>query len=348
MDYRSKYLKYKNKYLCLKGGMKSIRYEILKNIIDETYYTYGNSVPTNLLNGSLFLESLGLIKIYNPETSIYTIVGHGCDEKDKLFTVPENCLYIHSTECGYLANTGIWDNFMCLFSENNKALKNPLDKINKDFLESKEIKYTFDKNGDTAVSNRFNLYYFPIYGICSGLYQIGSKIAYYNYPDEPDYCIKYSVDNSFISRYNINDDNINEFINDFTEFLINQYENSLFPTKEDIINSIEITNLKQKFKKEYLENKDKVDIKSITTSNYIKIFKEMIDLCFKTDIQTIFKFFPGIFYSISCRAQCDVIPPDIDHIKSEKIANQYAKQDFFRNRRDYSSSNLDEYFKQKI
>ena len=155
MDYKQKYLKYKQKYLQLKYQTGGSRKDILIETINEALRLNDGNIPVIFLTGSLFLKNLGIIKPFNQETSIYTFLGHGCDEEGKLEIVPRNCIYIHSAKCGFESN--LYDNFKnfpLLFSNNDICLKDPIKYKNN--LNEDGFDLLIDTQDSDFVNNRFN------------------------------------------------------------------------------------------------------------------------------------------------------------------------------------------------
>lgn len=300
MDYKHKYLKYKHKYLELKNQTGGSRKDILIETINEALRLNDNNIPITFLTGSLFLQKLNIIKPFNPENSIYTFLGHGCDEESKLEIVPKNCIYIHATKCGnpYYSFENFLE-FPCLFSNNDECLKDPIKFKNN--LHDANLDLLIDLAGTNYVNNRFNPYMFPKDGTLSGLVKIGTNIGKIN-DEEPNQC-DYSI-RSIGSGYNFinNEDDANKLIS----FYINQYEYSLFPLKEDVNNMLEhenfIIKLKDIIKKKFSDDPEINCDKKIQCCD--DEFKKLMNKYFKVDIKSLFKYFPGIYYSISCRTPC--------------------------------------------
>lgn len=301
MDYKQKYLKYKQKYLELKNqtGGKS-RKDILIETINEALRLNGGNIPITFLTGSLFLQKLNIIKPFNQETSIYTFLGHGCDEENKLEIVPKNCMYIHAAKCGrphYFFDN--FKNFPCLFSKNDECLKDPIKYIHN--LNDADFDLLIDNAGTNYINNRFNTYMFPERGTLSGLVKIGSNIGEISDWD-PNECDFYprSIGSAF------------DFIDDLDaahkvyEYFINQYDVSLFPLKKDVRNMLEhedfLTKLNDIISKKFsddLEYNFELKIRCCAEE-----FQKLMNKYFKVDIKSLFKYFPGIYYSISCRIPC--------------------------------------------
>jgi hypothetical protein len=308
--YFFKYLKYKQKYLQLQNQIGGTpRSNILKEIIEVANKRYEGmeNIPASYLGGNMLLNrlyDLGLL-IKAPE-SVYTILAHGCDLNTDENIVPENCHYVHKAECGLLTGSvGMneegkegWDNFFCLFSDRDERLKNPI--ANRDALADEKLIFTINKPGDNYVNNRFT----PFVSLSqkSGLYKIGdikSKI------DEDGFCYPESGESSIIE---IKQENIIEGTKlssiKFCELLISWYKDSLLPTQEDINTLIEHFSLVEIFDKILNGSTNPFWEKKIKCG---EIFEDLIVKHFKFDIKTLFEFYPGTYYSISCRVPCSGI-----------------------------------------
>ena len=317
MDYKQKYLKYKLKYLKLKYQTGGSRKDILIETINEALRLNDGNIPITFLTGSLFLKNLNIVTPFNKETSIYTFLGHGCDEEGKLEIVPKNCIYIHSAKCG-MPNI-IYENFLnfyCLFSNNDECLRDPLKYINN--LKTANFDLLIDRTGTDYINNRFNAFMFPGMGSISGLVKIGSNIGQNSEwdPNECDFHTR-SIGNAF--------DFINDFdaADKFLEFFINQYEVSLFPLKEDVSNMLEYENFIEKLR--YLISLKYDDDDNDNADKKIKCcvteFEILMNKYFKVDIKSLFTYFPGIYYSISCRIPCPSFYGENKDIDYSDLAN---------------------------
>jgi hypothetical protein len=308
--YLKKYLKYKEKYLQLQnqiGGTQ--RSNVLKEIIEEANLRYGGmeNIPPSYLGGNMLLNRLNELSLLRKvPMSVYTILGHGCDLNKDEDIVPENCYYVHKAQCGLETYSigwnpdGIrgWDNFFCLFSDHDERLYNPIAYA--DQLKNLNMNFTINKPGDNYVNNRFTPFYLSDQK--SGLYKISdikSEI------DEEGFCLPEFVngESTVIPIYpeNIRD---GEKLSGFKMcgILISWYKNSLLPTQEDINTLIEHFGLVDRFDK--ILNDSTKRFFWETKIECIKIFESLIIKHFKFDIKTLFNFYPGTYYSMSCRVPC--------------------------------------------
>lgn len=313
MNYQQKYLKYKNKYLTLRNQIGGDRRSILLETIAETdrLYPDGN-IPMSHLNGNIFLEKLAAINPFNPDTSIYVMLAHGCDLDRSEEVVPPNCSYVHEVECGLEGNDQ-WTNLRCLFTEQSKILKDPI-KYRIDLgLKKKPQKFTIDSQGQTYVNNRFSPYLFSNSGWFSGLHRIGQPISYVVFDEDTkeNSCLPYSI------RYNEN--LLNDSPDTALRFYHELYRYSLFPTKQDVIDVTTHKNLIVCFQEIYARQELTSHQKIMATAYH---FEELIRKYFKVDIKTLFKYFPGIYYSISCRTPCDDKDPDNVFFRIRRITSK--------------------------
>lgn len=311
MNYQQKYLKYKNKYLTLRNQIGGDRSSILLETIVETNRLYPDgNIPKSHLNGNIFLEKLAAINPFNPDTSIYVMLAHGCDLDRNEEVVPPNCMYVHEVECGLLSQDH-WMNLRCLFTEQNKILRDPI-KYRID-LGLKGIKFTIDSPGQTYVNNRFSPYLISNMGIFSGLHRIGQPISneVFDEDTKENTCVKYSIKD---------DDGLpNDSADTALRFYHELYRHSLFPTKQDVIDVTTHENLIQSFREIYSRPDLTPGNKKAETANH---FDKLIIKYFKVDIKTLFKYFPGIYYSISCRAPCDDKDPDNVFFRTRRITSK--------------------------
>jgi len=319
MDYQQKYLKYKNKYLTLKNQIGGNRSGILLETLRETnrLYPTGN-IPASHLNGNIFLERLATINLFNPDTSIYVVLAHGCDLHRSEEIVPPNCMYVHEVECGFESLDQL-TNLRCLFTNQSRLLKDPIKY--RPELKLKDIEFTIDRQHDTYVNNRFSPYLVSNAGIFSGLHKIGQPISeeVFNEDDKKIDCNPYSI-----AKQDENDEKglPNDSPDTALDFYHELYRHSLFPTKQDVIDVTTHENLIVCFREIYNREGLSKSQKMMATANY---FDELIRKYFKVDIKTLFKYFPGIYYSISCRTPCD---------------GKNSENEFFKNRRMKSKREL--------
>jgi hypothetical protein len=317
MNYQQKYLKYKNKYITLRNQIGGDRSSILLETLRETNRLYPDgNVPKSHLNGNIFLEKLATINPFNKDTSIYVMLGHGCDLDRSEEVVPQDCMYVHEVECG-LESYDQWYNLRCLFSYRNKILKDPIK--NKSKLEEIGIKFTFDRQYDTYVNNRFSPYLISNYGFFSGLHQIGQPISreVINEDGGEINCIIYSI------KDEKNEKDEDKFRNDSPDealcFYHELYRHSLFPTKQDVIEVTKYEKLIECFKEIYeREGLTRIE-KIIATADH---FEKLMIKYFRVDIKTLFKYFPGIYYSISCRSPCEDKDPEDTFFKERRMKSK--------------------------
>jgi hypothetical protein len=311
MNYQQKYLKYKNKYLTLRNQIGGDRSSILLETIAETNRLYPDgNVPKSHLNGNIFLEKLAAISPFNPDRSIYVMLCHGCDLDRNEAVVPPNCSYVHEVECG-LEGYDQWTNLRCLFTEQSKILKDPI-KYRRE-LEEKGIKFTIDRQGETYVNNRFSPYLVSNLGFFSGLHRIGQPISneIKNEETKEKICVNYSI----------RDDE--GFPNDSADAALRYYHelyrHSLFPTKQDVIDVTTHENLIECFREIYSQLELKPYQKMTSTADH---FDKLMIKYFKVDIKTLFKYFPGIYYSISCRVPCNDEDPNNVFFRTRRITSR--------------------------
>jgi len=307
MDYQQKYLKYKNKYLTLRNQIGGNRSSILLETLIETNRLYPDgNVPKDHLNGNIFLEKLAAINPFNPDTSIYVMLAHGCDLDRSEEIVPPDCMYVHEVECG-LEAYGQWYNLRCLFTNKNRILKDPI-KYRRE-LEGKGIKFTIDRQYGTYVNNRFSPYVISNAGFFSGLHKIGQPISKeeFNKDEGKINCITYSI----------RDENLpNNSADTALRFYHELYRHSLFPTIQDVIDVTTHENLIVCFQEIYANQELTGRQKMMATVDH---FEGLIRKYFKVDIKTLFKYFPGIYYSISCRSPCEDKDPENEFFKERRM-----------------------------
>jgi len=289
------------------GGTRS---NILEETIREAIETYGSieNIPPSYLGGNELLNKLaklGLLK--DTSTSVYTIVGHGCDLNYSTDIVPENCYYVHKTKCGIKSDTiGMNESgkiesnlFYCLFSEGNEILYDPITNI--DTFKKLNMDFTINKPGDNYVNNRFTP--FVDNGSIWGLYKIGDI---HSIIDNDGYCFPGFInDENNVIRINIDTIKDGEKLSasKMCKILVSYYKNSLLPTQEDIITLIKMFGLVEKF--DTILNSSKLFYEKLI--DCINIFYDLIIKHFKFDIKTLFNYYPGIYYNLLCRIPCSGI-----------------------------------------
>ena len=79
--------------------------------------------------GSKILEERNVITPYNPDTSVYFMIGHSCDMINDIRPVPENCVYVTKAMCGVVTFHDIGTTkFLQAFSNNSIILKKIMEK----------------------------------------------------------------------------------------------------------------------------------------------------------------------------------------------------------------------------
>jgi hypothetical protein len=198
-----------------------------------------------------------------------------------------------------------------LFTNKNRILKDPI-KYRRE-LEGKGIKFTIDRQYGTYVNNRFSPYLSSNAGLFSGLYRIGQPISNVVFDEDTkeNSCVKYSIKD---------DDGLpNDSADTALRFYHELYRHSLFPTKQDVIDVTTHENLIQSFKEIYARPELKPHQKKTIT---VEHFDKLMIKYFKVDIKTLFKYFPGVYYSISCRVPCDDKDPDNVFFRTRRITSR--------------------------
>jgi len=165
--YKNKYLKYKKKYLDLKGGSSTIvNQTTLEHVLPEDHKMFKST----------------------KSESIFYMGGHGCDTADTL-PVPPGCVYVTIAECGNVSYINKnYKKFIEMFSSNNELLKNPIKnliELRRIFGPNLHIHYPNAENEymQTYTNNR----YYPFLAwnktehqtaLNSGLYSIGTPLKY--------------------------------------------------------------------------------------------------------------------------------------------------------------------------
>jgi len=278
MDYKQKYLKYKNKYLNLKGGCSGSGCVAFPNVNACLFTEEGLPIIGSICPGrSILLERPTIL--FNINTSIYLILGHGCDLMQENI-VPPNCTYITRSICGVSSGTdqklmGLLRNF----SINSSIINTPEQEIlSKNHNDEETMQHMKIHSVGEKYINSKNWGVFEMQMPC-GLYRIGKNLV--NFDDDGDLAL-----------------NGPQQIGTLLEYLSNHYEESLFPTKEDVkevLNTI--------FNKEELD----IIVDDKTTKflqRYFDIFKDAIKDKFSIDFSTLMEKFPGIHYNITCRPVC--------------------------------------------
>ncbi len=230
---------------------------------------------------------------YDPNTSVYYIISHGCDMINDIQEVPADCIYITRALCGVETTMALegYKRFLEDFSKGEERLKDPKtnrakvsnyykptnqNKINFENYRSEKITlhYPESKHHNTFVNNKLTCTFEGFY--IAGLYRIGSPI----------------YENEYIKPIEIDENTTVE------EVILQMYEESLYPTKSDIQTLLQdiLTPDERSVKIQPLKMGAKLGI--------INPIKEKIKEKFTIDAATLMKKFPGVFYMFSCRPIC--------------------------------------------
>ena len=212
--------------------------------------------------------------------SIYCMSGHSCDSLE-LRDVPPNCIYITFGLCG--SATAVDNNhykFIDMFKNNHIYLQNPIKYLPKlHEIFNYNIHIHYSEAKDPEMRKYVNSKYTPL---------LNFKIKHENI--EIHKSGLYSIGSNLLGKITNIKDTITK---DNIKFL---YENSLYPTTDYIINNI-FTN------------------SNISYSNLNKYIDELLTI----DQETLFKYYPGIYYNFSCRVDCNNhTPKSIDFIKMRR------------------------------
>ena len=310
MSYQKKYQKYKKKYLELKAGADGSTDFINENscIFDEN----GIAISGSVCPGQPILLSRPTVE-FNKDTSIYLIMGHGCDlYQEKI--IPANCKYVTRSICGKNANSdNIFKKLLYNFSENSSIINNPEQKtLESNYNDTDLLQYIRIHDAWTTYINSKNSSVFDLNFSC-GLYRIGEKpLAIFDANED---------------EYNNYDFKTVEKTGTLLEFFSNHYNQSLFPTKDDAINI-----LNKIFNKEELNIKvDEEIIDGIIIDEQInnrrlvaffERFKNAMRDNFSIDFSTLMEKFPGVHYNINCRPLCKGVKTrEYDEDKSPRVEN---------------------------
>jgi hypothetical protein len=296
------------------------------------------SAPAPLL-GKTILYQRNIIKEYNADTSIYYVGGHGGEfHPIQELPVPENCTYVTTALCGDYSSTFTFgDHILCAFSRQDEGIKKPIENYNK-------LKSQFNSKGNnlmvtqihvksrnavekmtTYTNQRYLLFISPEQK--NGIIPFGKEIATL---DASGNCGMISpTPVSFIDYLESPEYNVltaEQKKDSIREYYLNSYSDSIFPTLEDISTKLgefpEISDADKPY-----QIKIKLDA----------AFKDIIRDNFRVDQQTLFKYFPGIFYNLSCRGFTNA-DPNVEYQLKNHLDNDNAHHANARLRRTKSEA----------
>jgi hypothetical protein len=184
MSYQEKYLKYKKKYLELKAGAGGITDSELAEDLNKPdscqFDNNNNLIPNTECPGRSILVNRPTVE-FNKDTSIYLMLGHGCDlYQEKI--VPANCKYITRSICGKSASADAkWWKLPYDFSINSSIINNPNERILKSNYDDESYnrqQHMKIHNTETNYINSVNECVMDI-SIPCGLYRIGENNLLY-------------------------------------------------------------------------------------------------------------------------------------------------------------------------
>jgi len=267
------------------------------------------------LPGAIFLAKKNKIEPYNPDTSIYILLGHSSDQNRNnsnsesdldIINMPTNCTYATNTQCGDNSQNGLMAS--CLFSEANPLLKDPLTNFNElkkyDILKSNTttVPLVLGVHSLLAASDYMKKYVNTVYtfGLGSemktGLFRIGTNIATKVIDPETnkEICISTTIPDAkdYLRSDKFKQDTDNVKQKAIRELYLNLFQDSIYPTIDDIKSILppNFPTLQAPTAPWYTH-----------MNSYHGEFIKIINNNFKVDQSTLFKYFPGIFYNMSCR-----------------------------------------------
>lgn len=264
-----------------------------------------STLPKGYPRGSELLEMSGLVTEFKPATSIYTMRAHGCDW-NCAYTVPTNCMYVKNISCG-TSFDDIGDvKFVKEFATPSELLQNPLahERELSSLLLSEAFGWSGAKkqlsiNHPSAFTPAMRMYQNTIFTPFvkewqhCGLQRLGATL--------------YTVDPEDPESFNYRAPGVIDlFTSGLTkdaliQHYLKKFELSLFPTKEQVSALIRKESEGGTFPRMFST------WTSMTAGDAAEAcdneFEVLMDE-FRVDLKTLFAYFPGIYYSISCRAPC--------------------------------------------
>lgn len=236
---------------------------------------------------------------------IYILAGHGCDlEKAIKIPMPDNVFYITKTKCGMAGE--MYSSFEVI--DIIKTYTN-IEQI-KDIEGKKDIYVNYSKSPKEIRRSYINGIFIPMLDIIesnniglylSGLINIKTTNIYFKDEDEEDENYNKIPINFLVTGTNSVDVN-NEPIetNEPYKYIVSKaYENSLYPTQEEVLKILE------KYNPDSADDKDK--------KSMFKLFKNEVINTYKIKYSDLFTLFPGVYYSYLCRSPCNkYLPANID------------------------------------
>jgi hypothetical protein len=258
-NYYNKYLKYKKKYLELSGGNLCRANKTVEDCNADKNCIYTNKKECIKKN-------------------VYIPYLHSC-HLDEVKKIPPGSILVNTSSCGFTTayHEHVENTLRQMFMEKDEKLKDPSG--NREYIEQK-LKFPISIHTSTENSNYLDMslsYHLiaeydssldkekknRLIQLCSGLYSIDGGLCNFNVS---------------LGQNEINRDQI-----------IKVYENSVFPTREDILDlfgskkQLSIGIFEQKLKEKYGELK----------------------------LSTLLEKFPGVYYFMACRPPCSEIIFDI-------------------------------------
>ena len=202
-NYYNKYLKYKKKYLELKGGNLCRANQTVEECIEDDKCTYSTRKGC----------------IEKTQTNVYIPYFHSC-HLNEIKTIPEGSILVNTSSCGFTTayHEYVENTLRQMFIEKDEKLKDPI--TNREYIEQK-LKFPISIHTSTKNSNYLDmsLSYHLLSGfyekkdrtlqLCSGLYSIDTGLCDLTVrPGQKD-----------IQKLQV----------------VKLFENSIFPTQEDIL-----------------------------------------------------------------------------------------------------------------
>ena len=276
MNYEQKYIKYKNKYLNLKYQKSGADLSPFPNVDACLFNEDGSPIENSICPGRTILLTRQTIP-FNSDTSIYIMMGHNCELMQEKI-VPSNCTYITKSVCG-IDTTFDNESLRLLedFSNNSPILIQADERVLRTNYNTGHYNMRTHNTGERYQNDKNWAIYDA--GIPCGLYRIGGKQIVNRDDGELE-----------ISRPEIK--------GTLLEYFSSHYDNSLFPTKEDVefvLNEI--------FSEEE-KSKNVISLSDLYINKFFVKFQLAIKNKFSIDFSTLMEKFPGIHYNISCRSLC--------------------------------------------